>query len=79
MIDWKHKFEMLPADAAQRNVALLQFAMEALYSTMLTNDEAAAERGHAIQAIDRLHVHLTGERLVPLFERHSDEAAKDVS
>ncbi|HCZ48009.1 MAG TPA: hypothetical protein DCZ11_03270 [Gammaproteobacteria bacterium] len=55
-------------DHEQRNRLLLQGAMEAIYSTYITDEYVAQGRGEAIQALDRFYQRMTGERLIPMFE-----------
>lgn len=55
-------------DHDQRNKLLLQGAMEAIYSTHITDDWVAEARGEAIQALEGFYLRMTGERLIPMFE-----------
>jgi VIT1/CCC1 family predicted Fe2+/Mn2+ transporter len=55
-------------DPHTKNKLLLQSAMEAMYSTFITDEYVAEGRGEAIQALDRFYLRMTGERLIPMFE-----------
>ncbi len=69
MIDTISEKLQFSGDHEHRNKLLLQGAMEAIYSTFITDEFVAEGRGLAAQALDNFYLRMTGERLTPMFER----------
>ena len=64
------KFMLEETQAVNRNLGLLKTAVELLYATFITDTQAAAHRGEALQAINAIALRLGYGNLLTERERH---------